>query len=478
MLDSTSFRTYAHQLVDWMADYLESVEQYPVKSPAKPGEILSQLPAFPPTQSESMDQILDDFQSVVMPGITHWQHPQFYAYFQANSSFPSLLAEMLTATLGTQAMIWETSPAAAEMEIRMMDWLKELCDLPRDWAGCIQPGASEATLAAILSARERVSQFQINQHGFQGTDLKLRIYCSEQTHSSIEKAGRIAGIGSEGLAKIPVDGEYAMDPEALERQLIADKESGWIPTCVTACIGTTGSHAIDPLRKIAEICQKHGVWLHVDAAHAGSAAIVPAYREILDGLELADSYVFNPHKWMFTNFDCSAYFVKDPDALVNTFDIQPEYLRTRTQEVSNFKDWGVALGRRFRALKLWFVIRSYGVEGLQSAIRNHIEIAQQVAGWIDEHPEFERLAPTPLNLVSFRYHPQGTDDPAILNELNKRLNHSLNDTGKLYLTHTNLDGAYTLRLSIGQTNVTLQHLESAWALIQAHAKTTMFDLSE
>lgn len=469
-MKTQDFRKHAHELVDWMADYLENIEKYPVKSPVRPGEIIDRLPEDAPVDSEPFPQLMSDFERIILPGMTHWQHPNFHAYFPANSSPPSLLAEMLTAALGAQCMIWQTSPAAAELEERMMQWLIKMTGLPETWHGVIQDTASTATLASILTAREKFSDFRVNRRGFVDPQ-RFTVYCSEQTHSSIEKAVKIAGIGSDYLRKIPVDESFAMRPDALESAILRDRENGLIPLCVVATIGTTGSTAIDPLPAIGDICRKHNLWLHVDAAFAGTALLLPEKRWMIDGIEHADTFVFNPHKWMFTNFDCTAYFVKDKAALIRTFEILPEYLKTAEgSRVNNYRDWGIPLGRRFRALKLWFVIRGYGVRGLQEKIAAHIALAQRFADWVRDSNDFERLAPVPLNLVCFHYKPSDAGDVASVNRLNERLLANINATGKVYLTHTKLNGVYALRMVIGQTNVTLRHVEAAWKLIQQVAR--------
>jgi len=464
------FRKHAHEPVDWMAGYLENVENYPVKSPACPGEIFNKIPDSPPLHSEPFSSFMKDFEEIIMPGITHWQNPNFFAYFPANTSPPSILAEMLISTLGAQCMIWETSPAAAELEEKMMIWLRSMIGLPPGFEGVIQDSASTATLAAILTAREKISDFSINSDGADQTGT-LRVYCSDQTHSSVEKAVKISGIGRKNLVKIPVREDFSMDPEKLRTEITSDIEKGYIPCCVVATLGTTGTTAVDPLRPIGEICREMGIWLHVDAAMAGTALILPEFRWMLDGREYIDSFVFNPHKWMFTNFDCTAYFVKDAGTLIRTFEILPEYLKTRTRGmVNDYRDWGVPLGRRFRALKLWSVIRSYGAEGLRDAIRCHIKIASQLSEMISVENDFEILAPVILSVVCFRFNPSGYTEEQ-KNALNEKLNHRLNDSGKLYLSHTVLKGKYTLRMVTAQTNVTLEHVERAWTIIMKTARS-------
>jgi len=468
-MQTNEFRAYAHQFVDWMADYIENIEQYPVKSQVKPGQIFNQLPDNPPETGESMADIMDDFRQVILPGITHWQSPSFFAYFPANSSYPSVLAEMLTATLGTQCMIWETSPAAAELEEKMMNWLIKMLGLPDHLEGVIQDTASTATLAAILTAREKYSNYRINQSGFTGNS-RLKVYSSSETHSSIEKAVKIAGFGRENLVKIEVDSEFKMQADQLSEKIKKDIDEGNKPVCVVATMGTTSTTAIDPLREIGEVCKKYDVWLHVDAAYAGTALILPEYRWMLEGIENADSFVFNPHKWMFTNFDCSAYFVKDKKALIKTFEILPEYLKTRSRgRVNDYRDWGIPLGRRFRALKLWFVIRSFGISGLQEKIRYHVSLAQKLYKIIENDTSFEIMAPVPLNTVCFRYRPQQIKNREEINRLNEILLTQINKTGKLYLTHTKLHGNYVIRMVTAQTNVQEDHIVRAWDIIKETA---------
>lgn len=469
------FRLHAHKLVEWMADYMENVESFPVKSKVAPGDIFGKIPDTPPLSGEVFDNLVNDFNDIIMPGISHWQNPNFFAYFPANTSPPSILAEMMIATLGSQCMIWETSPAAAELEEKMMNWLRDMIGLPSDFEGVIQDTASTATLAAIITAREKISGFSINNEGGAGNET-LRVYCSEQTHSSVEKAVKICGIGRKNLVKIPVKEDFSINPVKLEEAILADREKGFIPCCVVATIGTTGTTAIDPLKAVGEICDKFKVWLHVDAAMAGTALILPEFQWMLEGREYIDSFVFNPHKWMFTNFDCSAYFVKDPSSLIKTFEILPEYLKTRSRgKVNDYRDWGLPLGRRFRALKLWSVIRSYGLEGLREKVRYHIDIAKNLKNLISDENDFEVLAPVVISVVCFRYKPDRLDEKQ-LNSLNEKLNHQLNDSGKIYLTHTVINGKYSLRMVTSQTNVTMEHVTKAWELIKETALSLKLSL--
>lgn len=467
------FRKHAHELVEWMAGYMENVENLPVKSLVKPGEIFDKIPDNPPFHSESFDSVMKDFNEIIMPGISHWQNPNFFAYFPANTSPASIMAEMLIATLGAQCMIWETSPAAAELEEKMMIWLRELIGLPSGFEGVIQDSASAATLAAILTAREKSTGFSGNMEGIKKSGI-LKVYCSGQTHSSVEKAVKISGIGSKNLVKIPVKADFSMNAEKLKEAIIYDKSIGHIPCCVVATMGTTGTASVDPLRAIGEICHENAIWLHVDAAMAGTALILPEFQWMLDGKEYIDSFVFNPHKWMFTNFDCTAYFVKDAGLLIKTFEILPEYLKTRTRgQVNDYRDWGVPMGRRFRALKLWSVIRTYGVEGLRDKVRDHISIAAKLSEMIMKEDDFEILAPVIISVVCFRYNPAGYTDEKI-NIINEKLNHQLNDSGKIYLSHTVLDGRYALRMVTAQTNVTPGHVTKAWHLIKETARSLKF----
>jgi len=462
-VDKELFRRYGHEFVDWIADYMENIEKLPVMSRVNPGDIKAKIPVAPPQKAESMDRIFDDFKNIILPGITHWQHPGWHAYFPANNSPASVLGEMLTAGIGAQCMIWQTSPAAAELEDAVLEWLRQMLGLPEGMAGVIQDTASTATLCALLSARERATNFESNEKGLKRS---LIVYASQEAHSSVEKGVKIAGFGRENMRFIPADAEFAMIPEKLEEAILKDKARGLQPACVVATLGTTSSTAVDPLAAIGRITERHGLWLHADAAYAGTAAILPERRRILDGAEYMDSFVFNPHKWMLTNFDCSAYYVKEPGWLIRTFEIHPEYLKTGVDPyVKNYRDWGIQLGRRFRALKLWFVIRSYGLEGLQAFVREHIRLARLFRGWVEETPNFELLAPVHFGVVCFRLN-DGRSEEA-LTELNKTLMDRLNATGKLFLTHTVLGGKFTLRMVIGQRTTAERHVRQAWDIVRS-----------
>jgi aromatic-L-amino-acid decarboxylase len=469
----SEFRKAAHELADWMADYMGNIGKYPVKPSMMPGDIKKQLPGTAPHMAESFDTIFKDFREIIVPGMTHWQHPQFFAYFPSGASAPSILADMLSSTLGAQCMIWLTSPAAEELEERMMEWVRDVLGLSSAFTGVIQDSSSSATLVALLTAREWHTNYQINQKGFVGNE-KFRVYTSGQAHSSIDKDVKIAGFGIENLVKVEVDQNFAMKPDVLQTLIEEDIKKGYRPLCVASTIGTTSSTAIDPIQSISTICKQYNCWHHIDASYAGAAFMLPEFRWMGEGVEGADSFVFNPHKWMFTNFDCSAYFVKDKDALVKTFSILPEYLKTaHDHQVNNYRDWSIPLGRRFRALKLWFVMRSFGVEGMQKILREHISLGQWLKGEIEKEVDFELLAPVPLNLVCFRYHPVDVNDEAQLNELNVKLLETLNNTGKILLTQTKLNGKYTLRFVAGNNNTSREEVEKGWNLIKTFARKNL-----
>jgi len=466
-MSADEFRRQGHALIDWIAEYYSRVETLPVLSRVQPGEIRAQLPPIPPQQGETFDEIFADVERLILPGITHWQSPNFYAYFPTSTSGPAILGDLLSTGLAIQGMLWSTSPACTELETHVLDWLVPMLGLPERFlststgGGVIQDAASSASLCAVLAARERATQFEGNRKGCTG---RLVAYVSSQTHSSLEKAVKIAGLGSDNLRAIEVDRNFAMRPEALARQIEADRRAGLVPCFVCATVGTTSSNAIDPVAAIGAICRDHNLWLHVDSAMSGTAALCPEFRYLHDGLELADSYCFNPHKWMLTNFDCDCFYVADRKHLIQTLSVLPEYLRNRATEsgaVIDYRDWQIPLGRRFRSLKLWFVIRYYGIEGLQAHVREHVRIAQQFAGWIKEDSRFEMAAPAPLNLVCFRLRSGDAHNQLLMDRLNQ--------SGKLYLTHTRLDDKLTLRLCVGQTQTAARHLESAWKQIRETA---------
>lgn len=466
-MSAEAFRRYGHALVDWIANYQGRVAGLPVAAQVSPGDIRGMLPPHAPERGEPFDDILADIDRVVLPGITHWQSPHFFGFFPANTSGPSILAELLSAGLGVQGMIWATSPACTELETHVLDWLVELLGLPPAFrsntagGGVIQDTASSAVLCALLAARERATGFASNRDGCR---QPLTAYTSTQAHSSVEKAAGIAGLGRNQLRLIEVDEQYALRPDRLAEAIQRDRAAGRLPCFVAATVGTTSSNAVDPLRAVGEVCCAERVWFHVDGAMAGPAALCPEFRPLFDGLELADSYCFNPHKWMFTNFDCSCFFVADRSALIRTLSILPEYLKnkaTETGAVIDYRDWQVPLGRRFRALKLWFVLRHYGAEGLRHHLRAHVALAREFARWVQEDPRFELVVEPPLNLVCFRLRADDVTNEVLLDRLNR--------TGRLFLTHTRLGGRYVLRLCVGQTHTTAEHVQAAWDLIRATA---------
>ncbi len=470
-MNADEFRKFGRQAIDWIADYLTAMEGRKVNPSVEPGSIRAQLPVSPPQEGEPMEAILADFERIIVPGLVHWNHPSFFAYFPANNSWPSILGELLSAGVGVNGMNWATSPAATELEERVLDWVRQACGLPEHFVGVIQDTASTSTLVALLCARERATAFESNRRGLAATGKRLIIYASREAHSSVEKAVKIAGLGRENFRPVAVDEQLAMRPEALEEMIEADKAAGHTPCAVVATVGTTSSTALDPLRPIGQIARKHGLWFHVDAALGGSAAIVPEKRYILDGLELADSYVFNAHKWLFTNFDCSLYYVADPKDLVPVFEIMPEYLKSaQDRVVTNFRDWGIPLGRRLRALKLWFVIREYGLDGLRAKVRDHLAWTEELAGLVESAEDFDLLAPVPLQTVCLRYHPGHVDDVERLNEINTELIDAINADGRIYLTQTKLGDKVTIRVSIGQTNTTRDDVLRCWEIITATAR--------
>jgi len=467
-MNPEEFRRSGHAMVDWIADYYSRIESYPVLSRVEPGQVRASLPTHPPATGESFAAILADIEKLIIPGITHWQSPNFYAFFPCNASGPAILGDLLSSGLGVQGMLWATSPACTELETHVLDWLAEMLALPQKFfstnsgGGVIQDTASSASLCALLAARERATNFASNRKGCDG---KLMAYTSTQAHSSIEKDVQIAGLGRDNLRFIEVDEKFAMRPAALAAQIDRDRKAGMTPCFVSATVGTTSSNGIDPVPEIGGICRENRLWLHVDAAMSGSAALCPEFRYIHNGLEFADSYCFNPHKWMFTNFDCDCFWVADRAALIKTLSVQPEYLKNKATEsgaVFDYRDWQVPLGRRFRSLKLWFVIRHYGIAGLQHHVREHVRLAQEFASWLKADDRFEVAAPVPLNLVCFRHKAGDQTTEMLMDRLNR--------SGDLYLTHTRLNDRLTLRFCVGQTNTQERHVRKAWQRIQEEAE--------
>ncbi|MCU1454652.1 MAG: putative aromatic amino acid decarboxylase [Acidimicrobiales bacterium] len=461
-MSADEFRRWGHEAVEWVARYLERVEDLPVGSTVAPGEIRALLPPSPPEQPEPFGAVLADLDRVVLPGITHWQSPKWFGYFQANASGPSIIGELIAAGLGTQGMLWSTSPAATELETHVLDWLVELLGLPDRFrsdgpgGGVIQDGASGATLCALLAARERA--------GWRDRLDRLVAYSSPEAHSSVLKGARVAGLHDDQLRLVATDEHQAMRADAFAAAVAEDRERGRVPFFAVATVGTTSTHALDPVPELAAVCREAGIWLHVDGAHAGSAAVAPELRFVNAGLDQVDSYCFDPHKWLFTNLECDVLYVADRAPLLAALSVLPEYLRNAATEsgaVIDYRDWHLALGRRFRALKLWFVLRHYGAEGLRSTIRSHVRWAAELATWIAADPRFELVAPVPLNLVCFRH--LGGD------AVNQRLMDDLNASGELYLTHTRVDGRLALRMSIGQTATERRHVVDAWELIATRA---------
>ncbi|HEU0301489.1 MAG TPA: pyridoxal-dependent decarboxylase [Longimicrobium sp.] len=460
------FRRHGHAVVDWIADYLANVGGYPVLAQVQPGEVAARLPASPPAAGEAVEDILRDFQDVIVPGMTHWNHPDFFAYFAITASAPGILGEMLTAALNNNAMLWRTGPAPTELEGRTLDWLRQLMGLPEGFHGTIQDTASTSTLIAIAAAREAAG-LGVREEGMSGRDLpRLRVYASEEVHSSIDKAGITLGLGRTGTRRIPTDAQFRMDPAALDRAIAEDVAAGIRPLCVVATVGTTSTTSIDPVPAIAEVCGRHGVWLHVDAAYGGSAALVPELRHVLAGAERADSLVVNPHKWMFVPIDCSCLFTRRPEIVRQAFSLVPEYLATpEGGGVTNLMDYGPALGKRFRSLKLWMVLRYFGAEGMAARLREHVRLAQAFAGWVEEEAEWEVMAPVPLSLVCFRHAPAGMDE-ARTDAHNERIMAEVNAGGRAYVSHTRLRGRLALRLAVGNLRTTEGHVRAAWDLLR------------
>jgi len=470
MKDNTSnnIKENSKLFVDWVEKYFNEIDDYPVLPNVKPGEIKDKLPTKPPQESESYKQIISDLDEIILPGVTHWNHPKFMAYFNATSSDPGIFAELISAAFNTNGMLWKSNPASAELEEVTLDWFRQMLGLSENFWGIIYDLASTSTMQAIVAARENLPEYSIREKGFGGMQNmpRLRLYASEQVHSSIEKGAIVAGIGLEGVRKIPVDYKFRMIPTELEKAIAEDKANGWKPFCVVATVGTTSTTSIDPVSEIASICKLENIWLHVDAAHAGVAAIVPEMRYLLDGVEAADSFVLNPHKWMFMPIDISVMFTKHKGILKQAFSIIPDYLKTdEDNEVTNYMDYGIQLGRRFRSLKLWFVIRHYGTDGLIEIIREHLRLGQMFSKWIIESKDFELLAPTPLSTICFRAVPENIQSEDDLNSFNKNLMDSINSTGEVFLSHTVLNGKFTIRVVVSGIRTEEEHVREVFEIL-------------
>jgi aromatic-L-amino-acid/L-tryptophan decarboxylase len=467
-MDPELFRRHGHDVVDWIADYLAGVGSLPVLPPISPGDVLASLPAEPPRRAESMDAILADFRRVIVPATTHWNHPGFHAYFSITGSGPGILGEALAAALNVNAMLWRSGPAQTELEHLTLDWLRQMLGLPPEFEGVINDTASTSTFYALAAAREALPGLAIRQEGLAGRPEvpRLRVYCSREAHSSVDKAVAALGLGLDGVAHVDTDAEQRVDAAALRAAVEADRDRGILPLAVVATVGTTSTTAVDPVPAIADVCADHGVWLHVDAAYGGTAAVVPSMRWVLEGCERADSLVVNPHKWLFVPLDCSVLYTRRPETLAAAFSLEPEYLRTpEAARARSLMDYGLALGRRFRSLKLWFVIRYFGVEGIITRIEEHMRLAQLFARWIDEHPTLERLAPTRFSVVVFRHRPAGIPD-ADVDAHNEELMEALNAAGEVFLSHTRVDGHFAIRLAIGNLRTTEAHVARAWTLLR------------
>ena len=473
-MSAEEFRTHGHAVIDWIADYLAKPDAWPVLPDVRPGEISARLPLSPPQSGEAMGDILADFREIIVPGTTHWNHPDFLAYFANTGTAEGILGEALTATLNVNAMLWKTGPAQTELETRTLDWLRQMMGLAVDYTGTITDTASSSTLYALAAAREMAPELSLREKGMSGrADLpKLFVYASDEAHSSIDKAVMTLGFGRESLRRVPTGSELAMDASALDRTIQEDRKKGAIPIAVVACVGTTSTTAVDPVADIAKICAREKIWLHVDAAYGGSAAILPEMRWILEGSDLADSLVVNPHKWLLTPMDCSVLFTRRPDLLKRAFQVVPDYLTvTEPESVVNLMDYGIALGRRFRALKLWMVIRSFGVDGLCAIIREHIRLAGELAGWVESESGFELLAKPRFSTVVFRYAPKGASEAA-LNDLNRVIVDAVNRTRETFISHTTVRGAYAIRVSIGNLRTGQANVSRAWELVKKAASTT------
>ena len=470
-MDAADFREHGRAVIDRIADYLAHPENVWVLPDLSPGDVRAALPDQAPEEPEPFSRILDDFDRLIVPNTTHWNHPGFFAYFGITGSAPGILAEALTAALNVNAMLWRSGPAQTELEEVTLDWLRQWLELPASFHGVINDTASSSTLYALAAAREAAG-LDVRRRGMAGAgSAVLRVYCSEEAHSSVDKAAITLGIGAENLVRLPTDERFRLAPDALRQAISQDQARGLRPLAVVATVGTTGVTAVDPVPEIGEICRQHGLWLHVDAAYGGAAAVLPERRSVLEGCDRADSLVVNPHKWLFTPIDCSVAYTRHPDVMRRAFSLTPDYLQTAETGVTNLMDYGVSLGRRFRSLKLWFVLRYFGRQGIQEALREHLRLAALFAEWVDASNHFERLAPVPFSVVAFRCRPPDERDQARLDRLNQSLLEAVNASGELFLSHTRVRGQYALRLAIGNLRTREEHVRRAWELLQANAPT-------
>lgn len=467
-MSSAEFKKYGYQLIDWVADYLDNIEKYPVLAQVKPGEVKSQLPKTAPVDRETFDDMINDLNKIIMPGVTHWNHPNFMAYFNSTSSGPGILGELLSAAFNSNGMVWKSNPSGTELEETVLNWFREMIGLPANYFGIVYDTASVSTMHAIAAAREYTG-LDVRKKGLSGLP-KLILYCTEHTHSSIEKGAVTLGIGLEGVRKIPADNNFAMIPEKLAEAISEDRSKGHLPFCVVATIGTTSSTAVDPVDSIAEICKTEKIWLHVDSAYAGVTAMLPEMKTYFKGMERADSIVINPHKWLFVPVDFSILYTSKPEVLKNAFSLVPEYLKTSEESVINYMDYGIQLGRRFRSLKFWFVLRYFGIDGLRERLREHLRLTQLFAGWIDGSNLFERLAPVYFGTVCFRAKPENITEENELNKLNERLLEKVNSTGKVFIVNTRLNGKFTIRMVISGLRMEERHIKNAWEIINTELK--------
>ncbi len=462
-MSEQEFRAALARVAEWVLDYRARAAALPVLARVRPGEVLGALPAEPPAQPEPLERWLNDLDEIILPAITHWNHPGFLAYFPTTGSAPGVLGELIAAALNANGMLWKTSPAATELEQLVLRWCARALGLPADWFGLLTDTASTSTLMALTAARDAAG-LPTREQGL-SSQPPLVFYCSEEAHSSVEKAALVLGLGRCGVRRISTDAEFRLRPEALEAAIRKDLAAGRKPFAVVATVGTTSATAVDPVPQMADLCQQYGLWLHVDAAYAGSAAIAPEFRWALAGCERADSFVANPHKWLFTTMDCSALLTRRPEAFHHSFSLTPEYLRTDADGAVDLMNYTFQLGRRFRALKLWFVFRCFGTEGIAARIRAHVHLAREFAAWVDAHPQLERLAPVNFSVVCFRVHPAALDDEAVLEKLNADVLEQVNASGKVFLSHTRLRGRYCLRLAIGNLGTTREQIRTAFELV-------------